>query len=206
MVPCLGVLTKTRKFARILLRGRHRTPVPQHASLPKFYLVCCLGLLSGHHRAPLAGRLRQQKFISPSLGGWMSEIKVLMRTLLRACRQPLPSVSSHGGERVKISGVPSYKDINPITRAPPSRSHLNPITSQRPPPPQRPSHWEVGLQFMTFVGTQFSPPHQQVFKICKCPRLELGSEGQTHISALSAHETTSLSGPGPASSTALSYC
>lgn len=50
----------------------------------------------------------------------MLELKVLMRTLLQACRQPLPSVASHGGEKVTISGVPSYKDINPITRAPPS--------------------------------------------------------------------------------------
>lgn len=45
---------------------------------------------------------------------------------------------------------------------------------------------------MTFI-----PSHQQVFKVYKCPRLELGPEGQTKVSAFYAHQMTGLSGSGP---------
>lgn len=60
MMPYLGVLTKPRKFSGTLLRGRLRTPIPQHVSLPKFCLVCSLGLRGSHNKILLAGRLGQQ--------------------------------------------------------------------------------------------------------------------------------------------------
>lgn len=43
----------------------------------------------------------------------------------------------------------------------------------------------------------FSPPYQQVFKVCRCSRLELGPESQTNVSAFSAHQMTGVSGSGP---------
>lgn len=82
----------------------------------------CLSL-DCHDNILYSGQLKQQAFISLSSGGWKSKFKVVADSV--SGESPLPSFHGsiyllclHMVERVSSGLSSSYKDINPILRAP----------------------------------------------------------------------------------------
>ena len=64
-----------------------------------------------------------------------------------------------GGRESTLSGVSSWKDTNPVMRAPLLWPHLNLITTQESHL-QIPSQWELGLQHVNWEGAQKPSPWQ----------------------------------------------